>query len=669
MQLDRLGELVCAVVAVIVYLNSIPANFAFDDSFAVIYNGDVTSDSNPLWGLLVNDFWGQPISSAQSHKSWRPLTVLSFRLLRKAWTALPEPWRREVMARRSRTRLPYEEDEAARRGLDPLLFHISNVIWHALVSAMVCRLTYFLLLRRWRPGPLLVCSRRGLSRRRPWRHLERGMQQQRGAEQQQQQTHGSEPQFKSRVPYTGNEVSEAASDRAANAHEAASSGTGIRRRRRSAVPAAAAAAPSRSSGVASNRGNRKAVMTTTAAMEAARLFPQLHFPAWFSGLAFAVHPVHTEAVAGVVGHAELLCAALSLPAVMSYIHAAEAAAAARVAERWTRGAVAAHWVKIAVAAALALAAALAKEIGITVLGCMIAADVLLIPAVVTEWDDDHRTMRSDIRGGKGIAEAMAAAAPPHLSPSLLRRFLRLLFWAVVEEPKGMRMAAVAAVGLCYVRLRSWVAVDQLVRIHRKVENPIAFSTSPLERLLSTGHLHARYAGLLLLPIHLSADWSFDCVPMISRLTDPRNALTAALYSYLTVMLMAARPWGVVATWCRAAAAAAAAAVTGQERTQGKKRVEAAGGKPFAVAAGPAADVSGLLIRRRRGSKPGGDDITTSSGAAVSDNCANIDAATESAVPGAPPLRRLAAAVAAAAAVGGGVAEQLERQRPLKEVLG
>lgn len=32
-----------------------------------------------------------------------------------------------------------QENEAAKRGLDPLLFHCCNVVWHALVSALVCR--------------------------------------------------------------------------------------------------------------------------------------------------------------------------------------------------------------------------------------------------------------------------------------------------------------------------------------------------------------------------------------------------------------------------------------------------------------------------------------------------------------------------------------------------
>ncbi len=38
---------------------------------------------------------------------------------------------------------------------------------------------------------------------------------------------------------------------------------------------------------------------------------------------FACHPVHTEAVAGVVGQAELWCAAFSISALLAYLKAAD----------------------------------------------------------------------------------------------------------------------------------------------------------------------------------------------------------------------------------------------------------------------------------------------------------------------------------------------------------
>ncbi|XP_075990788.1 transmembrane O-mannosyltransferase targeting cadherins 4 [Anticarsia gemmatalis] len=69
---------------VVVCLSSLPflftlnGDFVFDDSEAIVKNKDVTSGS---WGdAFYNDFWGANIKSNLSHKSYRPLTILSFRL-------------------------------------------------------------------------------------------------------------------------------------------------------------------------------------------------------------------------------------------------------------------------------------------------------------------------------------------------------------------------------------------------------------------------------------------------------------------------------------------------------------------------------------------------------------------------------------------------------------
>jgi len=56
-----------------------------------------------------------------------------------------------------------------------------------------------------------------------------------------------------------------------------------------------------------------------------------------------------------------------------------------------------------------------------------------------------------------------------------------------------------------------------------------------------GLLPARYMGLLLAPVQLSADWSFACIPPVAYLRDPRSLATAALYAWLAWVLVAARP--------------------------------------------------------------------------------------------------------------------------------
>jgi hypothetical protein len=54
-----------------VYRNALPCGFAFDDAFAITYNGDVTDPLKPLASLLEHDFWGQDIRGEGSHKSFR----------------------------------------------------------------------------------------------------------------------------------------------------------------------------------------------------------------------------------------------------------------------------------------------------------------------------------------------------------------------------------------------------------------------------------------------------------------------------------------------------------------------------------------------------------------------------------------------------------------------
>lgn len=117
--------------------------------------------------------------------------------------------------------------------------------------------------------------------------------------------------------------------------------------------------------------------------------------------------------------------------------------------------------------------------------------------------------------------------------------------------KLLRMATAAAAVLVYVQGRSALAGDQLVRIYRRVENPIPFAESSLTRKLTTGYLHARYAGLLLAPVQLSADWSYACIGYVSALGDLRNLATAALYTCLLATVLAARPWQVPQLWLAA----------------------------------------------------------------------------------------------------------------------
>ena len=71
---------ICAVAGFMVYFNSLDLEFSLDDWRAVLKNSDIRTNETTWFDLLLNDFWGTPMSSSDSHKSYRPLTVATFRL-------------------------------------------------------------------------------------------------------------------------------------------------------------------------------------------------------------------------------------------------------------------------------------------------------------------------------------------------------------------------------------------------------------------------------------------------------------------------------------------------------------------------------------------------------------------------------------------------------------
>ncbi|XP_050443684.1 protein O-mannosyl-transferase Tmtc3 [Adelges cooleyi] len=96
------------VTCVACYYNSLNCDFVFDDISAIKDNRDLKPQT-PIWNIFYNDFWGTPMHKEQSHKSYRPLTVLTFR-----WNYMIHQ-------------------------LDPAGYHLVNILLHALTSVLYYR--------------------------------------------------------------------------------------------------------------------------------------------------------------------------------------------------------------------------------------------------------------------------------------------------------------------------------------------------------------------------------------------------------------------------------------------------------------------------------------------------------------------------------------------------
>ena len=365
-----LDELFCAAVAAAVYASSIWCGFVFDDRLAIVDNPDVQSDAS-LVGLLFHDFWGKALVKEDSHKSYRPLTILSFRA---------HTWLSGTAAQ-------------------PAPFHAANVVLHATVSACVTALAA----RSWP-------SHRTAGRRRV---------------------------------------------------------------------------------------------------------------ALLSGMLFAVHPVHVEAVTGVVGRAELLCALCCFGGARAYV------ALSPVASPDSRALLPLpRTTALTLCVALCFAAAvLCKETGVTLLGILGARELaVVLPA---------RGWRGGRAGSVGRAALLGCCAVGYA-------VMRLMLTRPAGGPLSFASASLATSGLI-----------------RRAENPLAFVNGRLPWLLSVARVQFEYARLLLWPATLSIEYSYDCVPMATDdLADLAN-LAPALLALAAAAAAAALQRALTSEHCRHTLAAAA----------------------------------------------------------------------------------------------------------------
>ncbi|XP_064602710.1 protein O-mannosyl-transferase TMTC3-like [Liolophura sinensis] len=322
----------CLSVAVC-YYNSLDCGFVFDDMSAVVENKDLRPHV-PVTNLFWNDFWGTPMQKEKSHKSYRPLCVLTFRL------------------------------NYAFHELEPIGYHLVNVVLHAAVCVILLRVYSMFL-----------------------------------------------------------------SD----------------------------------------------------------------FASFIAALLFAVHPIHTEAVTGVVGRAEMLSAIFYLGAMLTY---------ARCSGRRAQT----NWPWLALTVVLVTVAMLCKEVGITVIGVCCVYEVFIAQQMTL--GDILDVLRGFARG------------KPYFPGWLRNSTLRAGFLVC------------STLLLLFARIK---VMGAQLPIFTRFDNPASVSPTPT-RHLTFNYLLPVNMWLLLFPSDLCCDWTMGTIPLISSITDPRNLATLTFYGVLFVFI-------------------------------------------------------------------------------------------------------------------------------------
>ncbi|XP_074489783.1 protein O-mannosyl-transferase TMTC3 isoform X3 [Sebastes fasciatus] len=211
-----------------------------------------------------------------------------------------------------------------------------------------------------------------------------------------------------------------------------------------------------------------------------------------AALLFAVHPIHSEAVTGVVGRAELLSSIFLLAAFLAY----------------TKSTSADHsivWAPIALTVVLVAAATLCKEQGITVVGICCVYEVFVAQGFTLPMLLD--TLRQVLQGKDGFPYAV------------LQTLLKLI------------VLIISTLLLVIVRVQ---VIQSQLPVFTRFDNPAAVSSTPT-RQLTFNYLLPVNAWLLLNPSELCCDWTMGTIPLVESLLDLRNLATLGFYTFLGLL--------------------------------------------------------------------------------------------------------------------------------------
>lgn len=200
-----------------------------------------------------------------------------------------------------------------------------------------------------------------------------------------------------------------------------------------------------------------------------------------TGFLFAALAVHTEAVASItLGRPELMAALFGLLALLGHL-------GARGPEGRTRP------LPLGLGLLAFGLALLCKESAITLLGVVVLADFV--------YPVEGRPLRDRVAG-------------PYLGFGL--------------------------VALAYLGFRVTALDEAALPVESFIDNPM-FALSAGWRVLNALHVAWIYVGLLVLPVHLASDYSYDQIPMITSLGDPRAVLVSiGTLAFVAVLLWSQR---------------------------------------------------------------------------------------------------------------------------------
>mmetsp|Transcript_22335 Transcript_22335/g.88665 ORF Transcript_22335/g.88665 Transcript_22335/m.88665 type:complete len:799 (+) Transcript_22335:112-2508(+) len=224
--------------------------------------------------------------------------------------------------------------------------------------------------------------------------------------------------------------------------------------------------------------------------------------AQLAALVFAVHPIHSEPVASIVGRADVLCGVLSLASIHLYLLARSSTSGKTPCSRLYLASI-----------LVSVAASLAKEVGLACYGFFVVVELIHV-ACSQHW---------------------SAAKYPKII--VVKSSVSMVLFSCV----CIRCVIALSFGLVIFYLHTSRHGDQLIYEWTVLENSVAsdLSTRPFAKFASYAFTHVQYFAKLVAPLELCYDYGYLCFPHITAVSDPRNIVFMALTSTLGACAIAA----------------------------------------------------------------------------------------------------------------------------------
>ncbi|KAM6292602.1 protein O-mannosyl-transferase TMTC1 [Porphyrio hochstetteri] len=286
--------------------------------------------------------------------------------------------------------------------------------------------------------------------------------------------------------------------------------------------------------------------------------------AFVTALFFAVHPIHTEAVTGIVGRADVLACLLFLLAFLSYNRSVDQL---YVGEHFPPTA---SPFFLLLSLFLGTCAMLVKETGVTVFGVCLVYDFFSLscnglklrnggihqrptrqpaasPSASLQVPLAGRENRKHRLAHRGAWSSCHPALPEEQESSGLSVPSKAM-WAIrsylatnnnqnflyTARPFLKRAALVISYVILVLCFRLWIMGGSMPMFSEQ-DNPASFSPYLLTRFLTYSYLLAFNAWLLLAPITLCYDWQVGSIPLIESVWDARNLATVFLVLVMTLL--------------------------------------------------------------------------------------------------------------------------------------